>query len=174
VHAANSGALLAHPESRFDAVRPGLALYGVLPSEDLADPGLVPVLSLETRVLAVKDVPARTPLGYGGRFVTVRTSRIATLPIGYHDGFRRSFSGSASALIREGAAPVVGMVSMDLTLVDATESGAEPGDRVVLLGRMGSRAVTAWDLARAAGTSPWEILCGISRRVPRVYRPRLD
>ncbi|MGH9366945.1 MAG: alanine racemase [Thermoanaerobaculia bacterium] len=169
VHVANSGGILAHPEALFDCVRPGLALYGVLPSDSLEDPGLAPAMQLETRVAAVKNVPAGTPLGYGGTFVTSRPSRIAALPIGYHDGFRRSFSGRAAVLLREKRAPVVGVVSMDLTLVDATESGADTGDRVVLMGRMGPEAVTAWELARAAGTIPWEILCGVGARVPRVY-----
>ncbi|MGE5276064.1 MAG: alanine racemase [Acidobacteriota bacterium] len=171
VHVANSGGVLLHPEALFDAVRPGLSLYGLLPSESLRDPGLVPAMELETRVLAVKTVPAGTPLGYGGAFVTSRSSRIATLPIGYHDGFRRSFSGRVAVLLRGKRAPVVGRVSMDLTLVDATESGAEPGDRVVLMGRAGAESVTAWDLARADGTIPWEILCGVGARVPRVYAP---
>lgn len=169
VHVANSGGLLAHPEALFDAVRPGLSLYGILPSESLRDPGLSPAMELETRVLAVKAVPAGTPLGYGGAFTTSRASRIAALPIGYHDGFRRSFSGCVAALLRGKRAPVVGVVSMDLTLIDATESGAEPGERVVLMGRAGAESVTAWDLARAAGTIPYEILCGIGARVPRVY-----
>lgn len=169
VHVANSGGLLAHPETLFDAVRPGLSLYGILPSESLRDPGLVPAMELETRVLAVKAVPAGTPLGYGGAFTTSRPSRIAALPIGYHDGFRRSFSGRVAVLLRGKRAPVVGRVSMDLTLVDATESGAEPGDRVVLMGRAGAQAITAWELARADGTIPYEVLCGVGARVPRVY-----
>ncbi len=169
VHVANSGAVLAHAETLFDAVRPGLALYGVLPSEALPDPGLEPAMQLETRVLAVKDVPSGAPLGYGGAFTTSRASRIASLPIGYHDGFRRSFSGRVAVLLRGQRAPVVGVVSMDLTLVDATESDAEPGDRVVLMGRLGAQSVTPWELARAAGTVPWEILCGVGARVPRVY-----
>ena len=171
VHAANSGGLLAHPETLCDAVRPGLALYGILPSESLPDPGLVPAMEVETRVLAVRDVPAGTPLGYGGTFTTRRPSRIATLPIGYRDGLRRSFSGKISVLLGGGRAPVVGVVSMDLTLVDATDAGAAPGERAVLLGRLGSESVTAWDLARADGTIPYEILCGIGSRVPRVYGP---
>ena len=171
VHAANSGGVLAHPETTGDTVRPGVSLYGILPSESLPDPGLRPAMEIETRVLAVRDVPAGTPLGYGGAFTSRRPSRIATLPIGYHDGLRRSFSGKISVLLGGGRAPVVGVVSMDLTLVDATDSGAEPGDRAVLLGQVGARTVTAWDLARAAGTIPYEILCGIGSRVPRVYGP---
>ena len=169
VHLANSAGVLAHPESHFDAVRPGLALYGVLPSESLGEAGLEPAMSLETRVMAVRRVASGTPLGYGGFFVTERASTIAVLPIGYHDGLRRSLSGRVSVLLRGREAPIVGAVSMDLTLVDATGCGASPGDRVVCLGAEAGRNITAWDLARAAGTIPYEILCGISPRVPRVH-----
>jgi len=169
VHAANSAALLQHSSSILQAVRPGLALYGIPPAQQ-SDPGrLRPVMSLETRVLAVKQVPSGTPLGYGGRFVTARPSTIAALPIGYHDGVRRSFSDHVSVLLQGEKAPIVGAVSMDLTLVDATECGAQPGDRVVILGTDARREVTAWELALAAGTLPYEIVCGIGSRVPRVY-----
>ena len=169
VHAANSAALLQHSSSILQAVRPGLALYGIPPAQQI-DPGrLRPVMSLETRVLAVKQVPSGTPLGYGGRFVTARPSTIAALPIGYHDGVRRSFSDRVSVLLQGEKAPIVGAVSMDLTLVDATECGAQPGDRVVILGTDARREVTAWELALAAGTLPYEIVCGIGSRVPRVY-----
>jgi alanine racemase len=171
VHAASSGALLTHAESLLDAVRPGLALYGVLPSEELPDPGLSPALSLETEVLSAKNVPAGTPLGYGGAFVTSRPSRIAVLPIGYHDGYRRSFTGRAAVLLRGARAPVVGWVSMDLTLIDATETGAEPGDRVVLIGSSGAERITAWELARLGDTNPYELLSAIGARVVRVYEP---
>jgi alanine racemase len=169
VHLANSAGTLAHPDSWFDAVRPGLALYGVSPSDAVDGSELTPAMSVETRVVAVRRVPAGTPLGYGGRFVTARPTTVAVLPIGYHDGFRRSFSGSVSVLLRGRKAPVVGSVSMDVTLVDATDSGAERGDRAICLGRDGAASVSAWDLARAAGTIPYEILCGIGPRVPRVY-----
>lgn len=170
VHVANSAGVLFHPGAHFDGARPGLALYGVSPSETGGgDVGLEPAMTLETRVMSVKEVPAGTPLGYGGRFVTSRPSTIATLPIGYHDGFRRSFSGRVRVLMRGSELPVVGAVSMDLTLVDATGVGARPGNRVVCLGAEGAARVTAWDLARAAETIPYEIFCGIGSRVPRVY-----
>lgn len=169
VHVANSAGVLAHPDSLFDAARPGLALYGVLPSEHLPDAGLEPAMTLETQVMSVRRVPIGTALGYGGLFATRRASVIAVLPIGYHDGLRRSFSGRVCVLLRGGEAPIVGAVSMDLTLADATDCGAAPGDRAVVLGRDGERGVTAWDLARAAGTIPYEVLCGIGPRVPRVY-----
>jgi alanine racemase len=169
VHLANSAGVLAHPATWFDAVRPGLALYGIAPSPALETPELVPALSLATRVVAARRVPAGTPLGYGGRFVTRRDTTVAVLPIGYHDGLRRSLSGKAEVLLRGARAPVVGAISMDITLVDATDTGAEPGDCVLCIGRDGRHAVTAWDLARAAGTIPYEILCSIGPRVARVY-----
>ncbi len=171
VHAANSGALLAHPEALFDAVRPGIALYGVLPSESLPDPGLVPAMRVETQVLSVRDLPSGARVGYGGAFVTTRPSRLAALPIGYDDGLRRSFSGRVPVLLRGRRAPIVGMVNMDLTLIDATDCGAEPGDPAVVLGRSGSAEIACWELARAAGTIPYEILCGIGARVRRVHTP---
>ena len=175
VHVANSAAILGMPDAWCDAVRPGLALYGIAPSPSIsmgAGAALVPAMAVETRVVSVRRVPAGTPLGYGGggRFVTSRQTTVAVLPIGYHDGFRRGFSGKISMLLRGKAAPVVGAVSMDVTLVDATESGAERGDRAVFLGSDGAASITAWDLARAAGTIPYEILCGIGPRVRRVYR----
>jgi alanine racemase len=171
VHLANSAGILAHPDATFDAVRPGIALYGILPWDSGEEEGLEPAMTLTTRVMSVKQVPSGTPLGYGGSFVSRRPSTIAILPIGYHDGFRRSFSSRVFVLMRGVEAPIVGAVSMDLTLVDATDCGAAPGDRVVCLGSEGPRRVTAWDLARAAGTIPYEILCGIGSRVARKYVP---
>jgi alanine racemase len=169
VHASNSAGVLAFPGASFDAVRPGIALYGVPPSAETDDPALVPAMTVETRVLAVKRVPAGTPLGYGGTFVTSRPSDVASLPIGYHDGLRRSFTGRTSILLERGRAPIVGAVSMDLTLVDATGLAVHSGDRAVLLGRLGRESVRAWELANAASTNAWEILCGIGARVPRTY-----
>lgn len=171
VHAANSAAALAAPGALFDATRPGIALFGIAPSERVGHPALRPALTLETEILAVQRVPAGTALGYGGTFMTSRPTDVATLPIGYHDGLRRSFSGRLPVLIRGGRAPIVGAVSMDLTLVDATDCGGAPGDRVVVLGRLGSEELGAWDLARAAGTIAYEIVCGIGSRVPREYVP---
>lgn len=170
VHVANSAGVLFHRDAWFDGVRPGLALYGVSPSETAdGGAGLEPAMTLETRVMSVKEVSTGEALGYGGRFVTAWPSTIAVLPIGYHDGFRRSFSGRVRVLLRGKELPVVGAVSMDLTLVDATGVGAQSGDRVVCLGSDGAARVTAWDLARAADTVPYEVLCGIGSRVPRVY-----
>ncbi len=172
LHAANSAGILAHPESWLDAVRPGLGLYGIDPAEGLSGGGLSPAMRVETRVIAVHEVGAGTPLGYGGRFVTQRQTTVAVLPIGYHDGFRRGFSGKVAVLLRGRRAPVVGSVSMDLTLVDATATGAARGDRAVCLGADGAESVTAWELARALDTIPYEILCGFGARVSRVFVER--
>jgi alanine racemase len=168
VHAANSAAILGHREAWIDAVRPGLALYGVLPGHFDA-PELRPAMSVETRVGSVRRVPAGTPLGYGGRFVAARETTVAVLPIGYGDGFRRSLSGKASVLLRGRRAPVVAAVSMDVTLVDATGLEVARGDRATCLGTQNGESVTAWELAREADTIPYEILCGFGPRVERVY-----
>jgi alanine racemase len=172
VHAANSAGVLAHPASWLGGVRPGLALYGIEPAEGLSGGALSPAMRIEADVVAVRRVPAGTPLGYGGRFVTERETTIAVLSIGYHDGFRRGFSGRVAVLLRGRPAPVVGSVSMDLTLVDATATGAERGDRAVCLGEEGGGSVTAWELARAAETIPYEILCGFGSRLERLFVER--
>jgi alanine racemase len=178
VHAANSAAILGNDSSWLDAVRPGLALYGVVPRAGSGSAAssagtdaarLTPAMTVEAEVTAVRRVPAGTPLGYGGRFVTERATTVAVLPLGYHDGFRRSLSGRVAVLLGGKRAPVVGAVSMDITLVDATDVPVRRGDRAVCLGRDGGEAVTAWDLAEAAGTIPYEILCSIGPRVPRVH-----
>ncbi len=167
VHIANSAGVLWHRDSARDAVRPGIALYGISPSVSREEPELAPAMTVEAFVMAIRRLPPGAHAGYGTRFTARRPSTIAVLPIGYDDGLRRSFSGRLSVLLRGERAPIVGAVSMDMTLVDATDCGAAPGDRAVLLGP--EQGVTAWDLARAAGTIPYEIVCGIGRRVPRVY-----
>jgi alanine racemase len=163
-HLANSAALYRHPRTWKNMVRPGGALYGLYSA-----PELKPVLSLHTRIILLKTVPAGSPLGYGGTVVTTRPSRIATLPIGYQDGYCRAFSNTARAIIRGRYAPVVGRVSMDLTLIDVTDvPEAAVGDEVVLMGERAGLSITAMELARKARTISYEITCGISRRVPRV------
>lgn len=163
-HLANSAALYRHRHTGSNMVRPGGALYGLFSA-----PELKPVMSLHTRIILLKTVPAGAPLGYGGTFVTNRPSRIATLPIGYQDGYCRAFSNTARVIIRGRYAPVVGRVSMDLTLVDVTDvPETAVGDEVVLMGERDGLSVTAMELARKARTISYEVTCGISRRVPRV------
>lgn len=171
-HLSNSGAVLALPSALFNMVRPGIMLYGIPPSETFPLQGpLAPVLSWETRIIHLKEVPAGTPLSYDHTYVTSRKSRIATLPVGYADGYSRQFSNRAEVLLHGRSAPVVGRVTMDMTLADVTGiDKAALGDRVTLLGENGGEKITAWDLARWGGSIAYEILCGIRNRVPRIYQ----
>jgi alanine racemase len=138
--------------------------------------GLRRAMTFRTAIVHLKTVPAGTPISYGGRWVAPRESRIATLPVGYADGYVRRLSGRpdlgrAEVLVRGRRAPVAGTVCMDLTMVDVTDvPGAAPGDEVVLLGAQGGAAIGADELAEKAGTISYEILCGVSRRVPRRYQ----
>jgi alanine racemase len=171
VHMAKSAAVVTVPSSHFTMVRPGLALYGLYPSLDTArEISLKPILSWKTAVLQLKRVPKKSSLGYGRTFVTRRESVIATLPVGYADGYRRVLSNRGVVLVRGGRAPVVGRVSMDLTMVDVTDiAGVEQGDEVVLLGRQGDAVISADEMAGWSNTISYEILTSIGTRVPRVY-----
>ena len=177
-HAANSAAVMAASSWRsamggplYDAVRPGLMLYGARPGPAVgAGVDLRPVLSLTTRILLLKRVPPGTPISYGRTFVTRRESLIAVLPIGYADGYPRALSNAGRVLVRGRGAPVVGRVCMDLTMVDVTDvPGAAEGDEAVVIGAQGAAAITVEEVAAGAGTIAYEILCGIGPRVPRRY-----
>ncbi len=170
-HAANSAAILDFHRALFTMVRPGLMLYGYNPLEKgLDDRGLEPVMSLVTRIAYIKKVASGVPISYGRTFVTKRESIIATLPIGYADGYSRGLSNRGDALVRGARVQVVGRVCMDMTMVDVTGvAGVSEGDEVVLIGRQGAERITASDLAEKTGTIPYEVLCGISSRVPRIY-----
>ncbi|MFI5289020.1 MAG: alanine racemase C-terminal domain-containing protein, partial [Polyangia bacterium] len=148
--------------------RPGLALYGYAP-ERSAYPGLVPVMSLKSRVVALRELPAGTRVSYGGLYRAASDARIATVPIGYADGYSRRLTGQAEALVGGVRCKIAGAVTMDMSLVDVTAAPCALGDEVVLMGAQGASRITAEDLARWSGTIPWEIFCGISKRVPRVY-----
>jgi alanine racemase len=169
-HIANSALVLRGAPSG-NLVRPGLMLYGAAPATHLPHAGeLRPVMSLVTALAFLKRVPAGTALSYGGTFVTRRESLIATLPVGYADGYRRALSNRAEVLVRGRRAPIVGTVCMDLCLADVTDvPGAAVGDEVLLLGRQGAEEITADDFAGHAGTISYEIFCGIGPRVPRLY-----
>jgi alanine racemase len=174
IHAANSAAALRFPRTRFDLVRTGLALYGSVPSRFVPDPGLLPVLSLTTRINAIRHVPAGTGVSYGWTARLDRPSVVATLPLGYADGYPRSASNRAQVLVRGRRAPLVGTVCMDLCMVDVTDvPGVEVGDAVTLLGRDGEASIAPGELAAWAGGIVYEITSGLSRRVPRTY-PGLD
>lgn len=173
IHAANSAGLFSFAEARGNLVRPGGTLYGfasdVLP-HNIETPSLRPVMSLRSRIMLVKNVPKGEKLGYGLTFETTRDSIIATIPIGYDDGYRRALSNRGRVIVREKFAPVVGRVSMDLTLIDVTDApGVAIDDQVTLLGRDKSLSISAEELGELAGTISYEITCGISNRVPRRY-----
>jgi alanine racemase len=173
VHAANSAAAFAYPQARGNIVRPGATLYGF--SRDVLQPQieaprLRPVMSLRSRIMLLKTVARGEKLGYGCSFETTRESLIATIPIGYDDGYRRSLSNRGRVIVGGKLAPVVGRVSMDLTLIDVTDvPGVSLHDQVTLLGQDGELSITAEEVAALAGTISYEITCGISSRVPRIY-----
>lgn len=173
-HIANSALLLGRDDGRDDPgnlARPGIMLYGAAPRCGLPHAGeLHPVLRFVTAIAFLKRVPAGTSLSYGGTFVCDRDSLIATLPVGYADGYPRGLSNRADVLVRGRRAPVVGAVCMDLCLVNVTGvPGVRVGDEVVLIGRQGEDEITADELAAHLNTISYEIFCGIGRRVPRVY-----
>ncbi len=170
-HAANSASIMELPGTHLDAVRAGITIYGIYPSDEV-DRNLMPMkpaMSLISHICYIKKVPAGTSISYGGTFVTERESRIATIPVGYGDGYPRSLSNKGSVLIRGRRAPIVGRVCMDQFMVDVTEIEAEEFDRVTLLGQDGKDAVTTDELGRLSGRFPYELVCDISKRVPRVY-----
>jgi alanine racemase len=181
IHAANTGAVISRRESWNNMVRPGIALYGYyLPFEragrEVSGRGLrlavKPVLTWKTRVLSLRDVRPNQALGYGGIYVTKAPARIAVLPVGYADGFNRALSSRGRIIVGEHYAPIVGRISMDLTLVDVTGlPGVAVGDEAVLLGARDGLSVDAREHAALASTVLYEILCGISKRVPRRYIP---
>jgi len=174
IHQANSAASHAYPQTRGNLVRLGGVMYGLWrdsTKRDVAPLDWRPVMSLHTRIVHLKTVDSGTPLGYGGTFVTERKSRIATLPIGYADGLRRALSNKWCVLVDCEFAPIVGRISMDLTLVDVTDiTRATLGDEVIIIGRQGEREITAEDMAAQLDTISYEVTCGISDRVPRVYK----
>ena len=179
LHAANTGAVVSRADSWHTMVRPGAALYGYyLPFEragrEVSGRGLrlavKPVLTWKTRILSLRNVRANQALGYGGIYVTKAPARIAVLPVGYADGFNRALSSRGRVIVREHYAPIVGRISMDLTLVDVTGlPGIAVGDEAILLGSGDNLSVDAREHAALANTVLYEVLCGISKRVPRKY-----
>ena len=177
-HLANSAATFAHPETHGNMVRPGGVLYGLwrdVLSPLVGTPALRPVMSVRTRVTLLKHVHAGETLGYGCTFEATREMKVATIPAGYADGYARTLSNRGRVLVRGIRAAVLGRVSMDLTLVDVTDvPGVEAGDCVTLLGADGELAVNAEDIAGTIGTLSYEVTCGVSARVPRIYTTGSD
>ena len=170
VHAANSAALFAFPESHFNMVRPGIAIYGLDPSGEVPCPeGFQPALSFKTQVAQVKELPEGSWVSYGCTHRTTAKSHIAVIPVGYADGFRRSPQNWGEVLVRGRRAPVVGTVCMDQTMIDVTRiEGVRQGDEVVLIGEQGGDRITVGDVAERLGTINYEVVSEILARVPRV------
>jgi alanine racemase len=171
-HAANSIATVDFKRSHLNLVRPGFVIYGMYPKHTF--PKLIklkPVMSLKTKISYIKETPPGRSISYGRTYVTHKHTRIATLPIGYADGYMRNLSNRAEVLVRGRRAPVVGKVTMDQTMIDVGQiKGARVGDEVVLVGRQGTEEIRMEKLARLAGTIAYESACSISNRVPRVYK----
>jgi alanine racemase len=171
VHAANSAAVLRDPESAFDMVRCGIALYGCSPfGGDPADHDLRPAMSLVSHLAAIRTVRSRESVGYGRLWRALRGTRVGVVPVGYADGYARSLSGRADVLVRERRVRVIGAVSMDQITVDLGPGAQETvGDEVVLLGAQGAELVSAEELAAARGSINYEVTCAVGGRIPRVY-----
>lgn len=171
-HAANSIATIDFHKSHLNLVRPGLVIYGMYPKHTF--PKLIklkPALELKTRVVFVKDTPPGRSISYGRTFITQKHTKIATLPIGYADGYGRKLSNKGEVLIKGQRARVVGKVTMDQTMIDVGHiDGVKAGDEVVLIGKQGNDEIRAENLARVAESIAYEVVCGISNRVPRIYK----
>jgi alanine racemase len=168
-HTANSAATFRHLERPGELVRVGIALFGAEPIDDNRT-RLVPVMRWRTAIARLKELPIGAPVGYGETWRTHRISRIATLPVGYADGYDRLLSNNAEVLLHDRRVPVVGRVSMDMVTIDVTDvPAAAVGDEVVLLGRQGDAEITAEELARKTGTISYEVFCRVGGRVPRTY-----
>ena len=171
VHTANSAAIVRFPDAHFSLVRPGIMLYGyhTLPATVPA-PDLRPVLSLHTTIAQLRTIPPGGTVSYNGTFVAARPTRIAVLPIGYADGYSRQLSHRGSVLIRGRRAPIVGLVCMDMIMVDVTDiAQLQVGETVTLIGQQGGESIWADEVAGWIDTIPYEVLCGIGSRVPRLY-----
>lgn len=167
-HAANSMGVIAYKESHFNMVRPGLAIYGLYPKGHLKIK-LKPVLSLKSRIVFLKRVPPGFGISYGHEYITKKNTTILTLPIGYGDGYPRNLTNLAAVLIRGRRFKISGRICMDQIMVDVGDSPVEIGEEVVLIGRQGKSQVSTEELARLSNTIPYEIVCGLGSRIPRVY-----
>jgi alanine racemase len=168
LHMANSAAVLTMPDAHYNLVRPGIMLYGYGCCEK---DKLKPVMKISSRIVLIKKVPAGTSISYGRTFITRRKSTIATVPVGYADGFSRQLSNSGEVLINGKRAPVIGRVCMDTFMVDITDiPGVSYTSEVVLIGRQGKEGITADDIAEKTGTIPYEVLTSVGERIRRVYK----
>lgn len=171
-HCSNSAGIMEMPEANMDAVRAGIILYGLRPSEevDMQQVVLSPALSFYSTVVYIKDMPVGCPISYGGTFVTPKPMKVATIPIGYGDGYPRSLSSKGYVLIRGQKAPILGRVCMDQMMVDVSEiQGVTEGDKVTLIGKDGEQEISADFLGELSGRFNYELICDLGKRIPRLY-----
>lgn len=180
-HIANTAAVITLPESHFNAVRPGLMLYGYSslqksevkdsnPELQIPNSQLIPAMTIKTKILTIRRLPTGTPISYGRTFITKRDSLIGVMRLGYADGFSRRFSNNADVLVRGRRVPIVGRVCMDLSMIDLTDlEQVEEGDEVVIIGRQGNEYIDADELALMANTIPYEILTSLGNMAKKVY-----
>ena len=170
IHMANSGAILDMPESYFDAVRPGILMYGHYPSSETSH-SIKPrqVMTLKTFVAHVREMPAGYPISYGRRWITKKATKIAVLPLGYADGISRRFTNEGEVLIQGRRYPMVGTVTMDCIMIDVGDDPIKPGDEAIVWGESSQGAIQALEVAEKIDTIAYELTCGVSRRIKRVY-----
>jgi alanine racemase len=169
-HIANSGAVLNLPNALLTMVRPGLLLHGLPPYPGPPPEGFRPIARLESEIIQISDHPAGTSIGYSAAFITKRATRAAVIPIGYADGLNRLLSNKGEVLVHGKRVPIIGKISMDLTIIDITDiDPVALGDTVTIIGVDGDEEITAWEMAETIDSIPWEIFCWIGPRVPRIY-----
>lgn len=170
-HAANSGAVINYPDSYFDMIRPGVSLYGYYPSEKTTESvKLFPVMSIETEVSTVKTIYPGDRVSYGSKFTAKNKTNIVSLPIGYADGIRRSFTNRAKVIIKGNIYNQIGTVTMDRLMIDVGNDNVKIGDKAILLGKQKKKEITIWDWSNTLNTIPYEVTCLISKRMPRVIK----
>jgi alanine racemase len=171
-HISNSAAVMDLPEANLDMVRSGISTYGLYPSDEVEKERLplLPSMQIRSWIAFVKEVPAGTPIGYGGSYVTKKVTRVATIPVGYGDGYPRALSNKGRVLIGEQSCPIIGRVCMDQFMVDVTAlPDVKAGDEVLLLGEMGKEKITLEEIGALSGSFHYEAACDIGKRIPRVY-----
>lgn len=171
-HTANSASIMGYSELYMDMVRSGISTYGIYPSDEVDKSALLlePAMSIRARISYIKTLPPGSPVSYGGTYVTPGTVRVATVPVGYADGYPRALSGKAEVLVHGRRAPIIGRVCMDQFMVDVTDiENVAAGDWITLMGKEGEEEITVEELSYMAGSFPYEFVCGISLRVPREY-----
>lgn len=171
-HCCNSAGVIGFPQAHLDMVRPGIILYGMYPSDDVDKNvlSLRPALNLCSHITYIKKIQAGDAISYGGSYVAETEKMVATVPVGYGDGYPRELSNKGHVLIRGCKAPILGRICMDQLMVDVTHiEGVQPEDKVVLVGRMGEQSISVEDVSKISGRFNYEFICGLNKRIPRVY-----